>query len=438
MADFLDFFNVFIMGALQMFTGFHFFTGFLQKKRTPLPYLLFAPFCMGIILLRPGKTADFFAYVLLLSAIGILICKSDWATAVLYAVITAAVMQFCYGIFDSALCLLHPLMAFFPPKPAGIFFLLLGNLALPAAILCYRATGRHFACHEPAENRYALLLLAPALTLLFLGHYISSAVYGNTVTSDKGAKPAGADSLLILLIQLLGTASLFCILFACRKLSENGRLHTQLSLLNQEENTLRQYVGEAKTRWEKTRSFRHDIRNHLAMIKSLLQGGKQEQALAYIADMEGMAEALSFPCSTNHPTVDILIGSKLGLAREMGIDAYCSLSLPYPCPVRDIDFCILLSNALDNAIHACRTMKDGTEKYIRLSGRTQGDFLLLETENSFQGDGAFREGTGLSNIRTVAAAYQGAVSITAKDSVFLLSVLLILPRHPEDISRQNH
>ena len=195
-------------------------------------------------------------------------------------------------------------------------------------------------------------------------------------------------------------------------------------------------MDEAKARYEKTKSFRHDIRNHIAVIKKLLQTGKEEQALDYIRDMEDMSEELSFPCSTNNPVVDILAGNKLGIAKSMGIDVCCRLLLPYPCGVRDIDLCIILSNALDNAVCACKNMDGAAEKYIRISGRIQGDFLLMEIENSFQGRGMLREGTGLSNIRAVAEKYHGAMSIKTQGTVFVLHVMLIIPQHSEDIPRQ--
>lgn len=38
-----------------------------------------------------------------------------------------------------------------------------------------------------------------------------------------------------------------------------------------------------------------------------------------------------------------------------------------------------------------------------MSGRIQGDFLMMEIENSFHGKGAFKKGTGLSNVKKVAA-----------------------------------
>ena len=136
---------------------------------------------------------------------------------------------------------------------------------------------------------------------------------------------------------------------------------------------------------------------------------------------------MSFPCSTNNPVVDILAGNKLGLAKSMGIGVSCSLFLPYPCGLRDIDICIVLSNALDNAIHACKSMGTETEKFIHVSGRIQGDFLMLEIRNSFHGNGAFKNGTGLSNVKKVAEKYGGAMNIETQEKVFILHVLLIIP-----------
>lgn len=274
----------------------------------------------------------------------------------------------------------------------------------------------------------------------------------------------------MLSMQLLGMASLFCILFAYKKLLQNFRLSTEVSLLEQQEHSLNQYVEEAKAHYEKTKSFRHDIRNHITVVKELLQRGKTEQAMEYIGDLDEMTAELSFLCSTNNPVVDILVGKKLGLAESMGIRVDCTLLLPGPCGLRDIDICIILSNALDNAIHACRKMGDGAERYIRVSGRIQGDFLLIEMENSFhiensfyagngshvrnssrvgngsyvgngshmgnstnvengsRGEESVRQGTGLSNIKAVAEKYHGAISIKAGDGAFVLNVLLIIPQ----------
>ena len=282
------------------------------------------------------------------------------------------------------------------------------------------------------------LIFVPILMIFIMSNYINAIEYDFQfeILADKG--PAGHffSHGQMLVMYLLGLASLFCILFSYKKLQQIFRLSTEISLLEQQEHSLNQYVEEAKTRYDETRSFRHDIRNHISVVKKLLQNGKLEEAAAYMEDLDDMAEKTSFPCSTNNPVVDILVGNKLGIAKSMGIDVDCSLLLPYPCGVRDIDICIVLSNALDNAIHAAKSLDAGMGKYIRVSGRIQGDFLMMEIRNSFHGKGAFKKGTGLSNVKKVAERYGGAMSIETQENIFVLHVLLIIPQHPESSTQQ--
>ncbi len=432
----MDFFNCYVMGIVQMLTGFYFFMRFIQKRVRLSVYFLFM--VSGIVVIRciPGGILEFLAYTLLLVAVGIFIGHADWKAVLLYAALTVEIMQFSYGIVNSLSSILYPLAFLVFPKTVGFAFMILGNMAsLLLAVFCCHMVWRYFSYLETLKKQYVFLILIPIWMIFFMGEYISSIIYGSIVT-DSGGMVADANHYQMFVIQVLGMASLFCIMFAYRKLLENVRLTMELSLLEQEEHSLNQYVEEAKARYEKTKSFRHDVRNHITVIKELLQRGQPEQALQYMEDMEGMAEELSFPCSTNNPVADILLGNKLGLAKSMGIEVRCLLSLPYPCPVRDIDFGIILSNALDNAISACKNMEDGLEKYICVAGRIQGDFILLEIENSYQGNGKFKSGTGLSNIRAVAEKYHGAMSAKTQGTSFVLNVLLIIPQHSGDISQQ--
>ncbi|MEY8392783.1 GHKL domain-containing protein [Lachnospiraceae bacterium 45-W7] len=61
---------------------------------------------------------------------------------------------------------------------------------------------------------------------------------------------------------------------------------------------------------------------------------------------------------------------------------------------------------------------------------------MMEVANSFHGKGTFKKGTGLSNIKTVAEKYGGAMSIETRGDVFVLHVLLIIPQRPESRTQQ--
>lgn len=436
MDGYMDFFNECIMGNAQMLVGLYFFAGFLQKK-VKLYFYLLAVLLWTIFMkvISVGRITDFLMYFVLLTVCGIFVCHADWKSAVLYSALTIEIMQLSYGIFDSLLCILYPCLSPFDRSVIGPAFMLLGNTALLLAALCYRMAYRCFSCCETVEKQYIFMILTPVWMLFWMGEYFNSVIYGDFYAMDC-RNAAYADPCPMFVIQLLGMASLFCVLFAYKKLSQDFCLSRELSLLEQEKHFLNKYVEEAKARYEKTKSFRHDIKNHITVVKELLQSGRSEQALDYIRDMGDITEGLSFPCSTNHPMADILVGNKLGIAKNMGIDVSCSLRLPCPCFVRDTDLCVILSNALDNAICACKNINDETEKYIWVSGCMQGDFIFIEIENSCRGKRQFRKGTGLSNVEAIAEKYHGAINIKTGNTSFALSVLLILPHQSESISRQ--
>lgn len=434
MEDYLDFFNVYVMGCVQMLTGFYFFSKLLNKKVKIRYYVLFTACWTAVLRFAPsGRIAESGEMILLLTVGGIFICRAAVKLAVLYAALVVEVMHLCYGIMDSLLSILYPLTSSFDQKIVGIAFMVLGNLALLLAALCCHIIYRYFSYYENVRKQYVLMVFIPILLLFFMGEYISSIILGSSAAS-YGKAVWHTAYVQLFVIQFLGLASLYCIMFAYKKLLQSFRLATELSLLEQQEHFLLQYVEEAKARYEKTKSFRHDIKNHITVLKQLLQGEKSEQALHYITDLEGMAEEMSFPCSTNNPVTDILLGNKLGLAKSRGIDVSCTLVLPYPCLIRDIDLCIIFSHALDNAVCACNHMDNSADRYIHVSGHIQGDFLLLEIENSFRGKGLFREGTGLSNVHAAAEKYHGAVSIKTQGMVFTLSVLLIIPNEQHNMA----
>ena len=424
------------MGVIEMAFQLY-FLGKILKKKISLPfYFLFAVCAVIVCDFVPTSTiTGFAALVFLLTACGILVCHADVKSSILYAALAVEIMLLCYGIVKSILALLRPWMPVVFHDMDGIAVMLVSEAAsLALSGFCYYVVYRYFSCYSAAEMQQMFLVIIPILMIFIMSEYINTVEFECQFEVLAEGGPSGDlfSHWHLLVIHLLGLLSLFCILFSYKKLQQNFRLNTKISLLEQEEHTLNQYVEEAKTRYDRTTSFRHDIRNHIAVIKDLLESGKFKEVVSYIEDMDHMAEKMSFPCSTNNPVVDILMGNKLGIAESMGIRVNCSLLLPYPCGLKDMDICIVLSNALDNAIQACKNM-DG---YIHVSGRMQGDFLMMEVENSFRGKSAVKKGTGLSNIKAVAEKYSGAMSIETREDVFALQVLLVIPQHPECISQQ--
>lgn len=137
------FFNQYVFGMIQMLTGAYVIAVFLQKRIKPYFYILFAILCMVVIKTIPnGGIIDFAVYVLLLVVVGIVVCHTDWKTALLYAALTVEIMQLCYGIVNSLTSILYPLLCSWNQRVIG-------------------------------------LILTPILMLFLMDEYISSTIYEN-------------------------------------------------------------------------------------------------------------------------------------------------------------------------------------------------------------------------------------------------------------------
>lgn len=366
MADTMDFFSIYVMGSIQMLLGFYFYVRLLHKNIKFYYYILFLICGVVVIHLAPaGMIAGFGIFVCLLTAGGILLCQGEWKPAVLYAALVVEIIQLCYGIVNPLSSIFYPWMSGFDQNTIGIIFMLSGNMVslLLAGFCCHMACC-YFSYYEEIQKRYVFLVLIPVLMIFIVEEYINSVIYG-MVDTDGGEVTVYKNHYQMLIIQILGMTSLFCILFVYKKMIQNFYLNTELLLLEQEEHSLNQYVEEAKSHYEKTKSFRHDIRNHITVVRKLLQSDRTQEALRYIGDMD-----------------------------------------------------------------------DKAEKYIHVAGRIQGDFLFIEIENSFQGKGLCKKGTGLSNIKMITEKYHGTMSVKAQGKIFILHVLLIIPQHSESIPRQ--
>lgn len=92
-------------------------------------------------------------------------------------------------------------------------------------------------------------------------------------------------------------------------------------------------------RYEQAKAFRHDVKNHLVVLDTLLGSGKLNESRAYLEKIETVSESLSFPYQTGNPVVVILLGEKLNLAN--GVDVKVSLVLPKSCGIDNVDLCVI-------------------------------------------------------------------------------------------------
>ena len=348
---------------------------------------------------------------------------ASW-TAAIFAVY---ISQLSFGIINSAEMMLFPHLIGKPLLYGMVLFATMAAFFVCAC--CYGAIRKLLSLDADSQTPYLGLLLFPGLFFFAAELYLLHTSYRISVSS---LSLPDTKNLALLSLQVMGLGALFCTLYAYRHLCRGFQAQAALQSLTQAAQAQKIYIAEAQMRYEQTKSFRHDIKNHFAVLDGLLHSGKWEEGRKYLKKLRTVSDTLSFPCQTGNPVVDILLGEKLGLARASGIDMEVSLLLPKFCGIDDLDLCVIFANALDNAICACQAGEGA--KHIRIAGKQQGDFYLLSFENTCSGEPLPPAGTGLSNIQSAAKKYHGTMLTEKEGTLFSLNVLLNISLHSENAS----
>ncbi|MBQ7637395.1 MAG: GHKL domain-containing protein [Clostridia bacterium] len=179
------------------------------------------------------------------------------------------------------------------------------------------------------------------------------------------------------------------------------------------------------------RSFRHDYKNHMIVVKAYLDSGDIKSARSYISGLEASSGIAGKRFETGNFAADAVLSGKAALAEKKGIDLRFTGAVPENV-MSDEDMCAVLSNLLDNAVEAAE--KTDGEKQILVQALTKNGFFLLTVQNPCIGGTAsssFPEttksdkknhGYGLKNVDRAVKKYGGAFTCESEDGTFSASV----------------
>lgn len=363
----------------------------LELTATLLPISLYLPAILCLHLLSKNH---FFSTALV------------WMLALLCSQLLAALrkllIHFAIGPAMEWLCALSLLAA------AGFILLLVHRF------LCkpFRAYARE------QTGGWAPLLFLPTMLLILHSYFLSS-------TTDP----------TVTLLLLFTALSAFLVLsrliasLAAERRSREAR--QQMEALRRDYELLRKKL-------ELGRSYRHDMRHHINVLSTLLQQGDAENAQHYVNQWQSQLAGAEAETWCRNAAVNAVLSVYLTRARESGCTLDTKIFLPGEMPFEEMDLCVVLANALENAIYACEKLPEGAPRQLRISASlASGRSLAVSVENScsehleFDGNGfpivPYREGhgQGLRSIAAVAEKYHGMFQCVCEDGVFTLRVVLL-------------
>lgn len=186
---------------------------------------------------------------------------------------------------------------------------------------------------------------------------------------------------------------------------------------------------------EKASIYRHDLRHHMRYISSCIENGRVDQIKEYIQEICSEIEASKVVVYSENEVVNLILSAFVTKAEEQKIPIEIHMAIPVVCAVSESDLCVLLSNALENALHACQKRKEkGAESWMRVDGFEKHGKLFFEISNSCDETVRIQNGIPVSDkllhgigVRSICAIvdkYKGMYTFFVKDGRFVLRVSL--------------
>lgn len=177
------------------------------------------------------------------------------------------------------------------------------------------------------------------------------------------------------------------------------------------------------------REFRHDYKNHMICLQSLLNNKQYDEALSYIKSITNQEILDSNKFFSGNQIADAILTDKNELAQKNNCKIIFDGSVSDEISVSNL--CTILSNALDNSIEACSKIdSDETQiidvkcvaseliQIIRISNPNLDNNAVTETSKADRKNHGF----GLSNIRRTVERMDGQMIISSQYPTFVLEI----------------
>ena len=197
-------------------------------------------------------------------------------------------------------------------------------------------------------------------------------------------------SIIVPAILILSLLSILYVVKTFQNMIVLNREKNSRIILEKQIGSMQEHMEEMEHIYSGIRSMKHDMKNTLAVIMEL--AGKDETELqTYLSEINKGFEQLEFRFRTGNTVADVLLNMKYHEAvrtiPDIEIDAE-RLLFSENMHIQSYDIGVIIGNALDNAIEACRKLKaeqQEAETFIRISSFTRGKMFFIEVENSFNG-----------------------------------------------------
>ncbi|MBQ4310919.1 MAG: GHKL domain-containing protein [Oscillospiraceae bacterium] len=270
--------------------------------------------------------------------------------------------------------------------------------------------------------------------------YITVLIFSYVASIHVLAENVSTTRAFISLFQLLSMTALIAAAVTVTRISisETEKRSTVELLSRQMEHQI-EYYEKINKIYGEFRSFRHDYKNHVLCLRGLIASGRTGEALEYMESMQDMSSIGKNKYNTGNVIVDALLDDKSDKAEKYNTELLFTGTVP-SFGISNTDLCVIMANAIDNAIEACAKDETRSTKEIKLEAGTRQGYFFFRASNPVFGTIAIKDkhsattsksdkenhGFGISNILRTAEKYEGEATIDSENGIFTLSVQIHL------------
>ena len=193
---------------------------------------------------------------------------------------------------------------------------------------------------------------------------------------------------------------------------------------------------EIKSIYLNMRGFRHDYHSHIQAIKAHVCNNQINELTSYLNQLETDLTSIDSYIKSGNVMIDAILNSKLTIAQNNDIPFSCKAICPDYLTIKETDLCVILGNALDNAIEAC-IIDDRVDKFLRIYIAVNKQQLYISIQNSAIKQMNFNQknyisskkgnhGLGLKRLKHTINKYDGYLNLQNEEGVFATEVTLPL------------
>lgn len=203
-------------------------------------------------------------------------------------------------------------------------------------------------------------------------------------------------------------------------------------LLHQSEEQYKQSNENIKLLNLKCHDLKHQVREYTE---------KRSIDSQYIDDLVSLINIYDSSVKTGNEALDLILTEKSLLCHKNQINITCLADCSKLGFVSNSDLYSLFGNIIDNAIEAVTKLTDHHKREINLVVKNVNNFVSIDIENYYQGkieldsdglpkttkDNENYHGFGLKSVLMIVNKYNGDLHINVDNSIFSLSILLLIP-----------